>query len=96
MSLVKTLARWYSTVRGLRNSWAAISRLDKPARASRAIWVLGGELVARAGGAPAGGLAGGQQLPAGPLGERLHADGGEHLVCGTQLHPRVGPPALSA
>src|SRR5215472_7142791 len=41
-SLVKTLARWYSTVRGLRNSWAAISGFDRPARASRAIWVSWG------------------------------------------------------
>jgi hypothetical protein len=37
-SLVKTLRRWYWTVRADRNSWAAISGLDRPARASRAIW----------------------------------------------------------
>ena len=37
-SLVKTFPRWYSTVFGLRNSWAAISGLDKPDPASRAIW----------------------------------------------------------
>jgi hypothetical protein len=37
-SLVKTLARWYSTVRGLRNSWAAISGFDRRARARLAIW----------------------------------------------------------
>jgi hypothetical protein len=35
-SLVKTLARWYSTVRGLRNSWAAISGFDMPSRAKPA------------------------------------------------------------
>src|SRR6266852_9647782 len=38
-SLVKTLCRWYSTVRGLMNSWAAISGLDRPSPASQAIWV---------------------------------------------------------
>ena len=37
-SLVKTLRRCHSTVRGDRNSWAAISGLDRPALASRAIW----------------------------------------------------------
>src|SRR5499427_5416331 len=36
-SLGKTLYRWYSTVRGLTNSCAAISRLVAPAAASRAI-----------------------------------------------------------
>jgi len=50
----------------------------------------------RAGGAPAGGLAGGPQLTAGPFGERLHADRVEHLVRGAQLRPRVDPPALAA
>jgi hypothetical protein len=50
----------------------------------------------RGGGAPAGGLAGGPQLAASPLSERLHADRGEHVVRGPQLRPRVGPPPLAA
>ena len=37
-SLVKTLCRWYSMVRRLMKSWAAISGLDRPPPASRAIW----------------------------------------------------------
>ena len=37
-SFVNTLRRCHSTVRTDRNSWAAISGLDRPARASRAIW----------------------------------------------------------
>ena len=37
-SLVKTLCRWYSTVRRLMNRRAAISELDRPSLASRAIW----------------------------------------------------------
>src|SRR5690242_10614344 len=37
-SLPKTLPRWYSTVRGLRNSRVPISGLDRPARAMRTIW----------------------------------------------------------
>src|SRR5690349_14088974 len=32
-SLVKTLCRWYSTVRGPMNSWAAMSGLDRPSPA---------------------------------------------------------------
>src|SRR5262249_17674145 len=42
--------------------------------------LLRGERVARFHGALAGGLAGGGQLAAGPLGESLHADRGEHVV----------------
>ena len=37
-SLVNTLRRWYSTVRGLMNSRAPISGFERPSRASRAIW----------------------------------------------------------
>ena len=36
LSLVNTLRRWKSMVRGLRYSWAAASRLDMPCRTSRA------------------------------------------------------------
>ena len=34
-SLVKTLRRWYSTVRGLMKSWAPISGFVRPSTASR-------------------------------------------------------------
>ena len=96
-SLVKTFCRWYSTVCGLRNSWAAISGLDKPDPGQPGdLGLLGVSSPSRGGGALAGGLAGGQQLAAGPFGERLHADRGEHVVRGAQLRPRVGPPALAA
>ena len=85
-SLVNTLRRCHSTVRADRNSWAPISGFDRPSRASRAICSsCGGELVARLGAALAHLLARGDQLPAGALGERLHADRGEHLVGGAQL-----------
>src|SRR6516164_488098 len=47
-SLVNTLRRCHSTVRGLRNSWAAISGLDRPARASCAICASCGVSVSRA------------------------------------------------
>ena len=40
--------------------------------------------------------AGGQQLAAGALGERLHADGVESVVRGAQLFARVDAPALAA
>jgi len=36
--LVKTLPRWYWTVRAEMNSRAPISGFDRPSRASRAIW----------------------------------------------------------
>ena len=68
------------------------ARLDQP----RDLGLLGGELLVRASGAPAGGLAGGPQLAAGPFGERLHADRVEHVVRGAQLRPRVGPAPLAA
>jgi hypothetical protein len=38
LSLVKTLCRWYWTVRGLMNSRVLISGLDSPSLASRATW----------------------------------------------------------
>ena len=38
LSLVKTLWRWYSTVRGLMNSRAPISEFDSPSRAICATW----------------------------------------------------------
>ena len=50
-SLVKTLPRWYWTVRALMNSCAPISGFDRPSRASRAIWVsCGVSSLARLGG----------------------------------------------
>ena len=57
--------------------------------------LLRGELVARACGARAGGLADGQQLAAGPLREGLHADRSEHVIRSAQLRPRLGPPVLA-
>ena len=78
-SLANTLCRWYSTVRGLMNSWAPISGFESPSRASRAIcasWAVSSSL--RLDRALAGGLAGGQQLARGALGERLGAHRGEH------------------
>ena len=40
-------------------------------------------------------LAGGEQLAAGALRERLHADRDEHLVGGSQLLARILTPALA-
>ena len=37
-SLANTLRRWKSTVRGLRNSWAATSRVGSPRATNRATW----------------------------------------------------------
>ena len=96
-SFVKTLRRWYSTVRGLMNSCAPISGLVWPSAASRAIWAsCGREVVARLGGAPAHGLAGRQQLAAGPLAERLGARAAERVVGESEVLSRVDAPALAA
>ena len=96
-SLANTLPRCHSTVRELRKSRAPISGLDRPSRASPAIWrSWPGELVARVDGALARLLARGQKLAAGALGERLQADRVEHRVGGAQLLARVHAPALAA
>ena len=89
-SLVNTLRRCHSTVRGLMNSCGA----DLGVRQSVAgepgdLRLLRREHVARLDRALAHRLAGGQELAAGALGERLGADAAEHLVGGAQLLARV-------
>ena len=49
-----------------------------------------GGVGAGLGGALTGCLAGGQQLAAGTLGERLHPHGAQHLACDAQLAARLG------
>ena len=84
-------------MRGLRNSRAPISGFDSPSRASRAICrSCGGQIVARLDRPLAHRLAGRQQLTAGALGERLHADRRELVVRGAQLRTRVDPAILAA
>jgi hypothetical protein len=51
--------------------------------------LLGGELAAGLDGAFAGALAGGRQLSARALGERLDPHRREHFVCDAQLLARV-------
>ncbi len=71
----------------------------------RHLGLLGGQRITtglvgtRADGLPdalADGLAGGHQLAAGPLGERLHAHRVQHAVGGAQLLPRVHAAVLPA
>ena len=89
-NLVNTLLRCHSTVRALRKSCAPISGFDKPSRASRAICSSCDVSSSRVSRAPlAYLLAGCEQLAAGALGERLHADRDEHVVGGPQLLTRV-------
>src|SRR3954453_4502557 len=58
--------------------------------------LLTGELVARVRRSLAHLLARRQELAASALGERLHADRLEHLVCGAQLLARIHAAALAA
>ena len=97
-SLVKILRRCHSTVRADRNSWAPISGLVRPSRASRAMSASCGVsvVIGVSTRALAHRLAGGDQLPARALGERRHADRGEHVVGGTQLLARMDAPAFAA
>ena len=70
-SLVNTLFRCYSTVRGLRNSRGADLRVGQPVACQTGdLLLLGGELVARLDRALAHLPTRRQQLVAGALGER--------------------------
>ena len=89
-SLVKTLPKWYWTVRGLRNSREAISGSDRPPAASRAICAYCGQLYRSGDGGLAGSPAGGPQLAAGPANVCFHADVLQHLDSDAQLLAAVG------
>jgi hypothetical protein len=95
-SLVNILRRCHSTVRADRNSRAPISGLVRPSRASPGdVDLLCGQ---RCDGldAFARRLAGGGQLPARALDERLHADLGEHVVGRAQLRAGAHAAVLPA
>src|SRR3954468_3236776 len=62
----------------------------------RDLALLRGQIVASLDGSPPHLLAGGLKLLAGALGERLHADRGQHLVGRAQLVARVDPAVLAA
>jgi hypothetical protein len=62
----------------------------------RDLRLLGGEVVARLGGPPGHGLAGGQQLATGAFGERLGPGETEHLVRSTQLSSGVHAAAVAS
>ena len=95
-SFWKTLRRWYCTVRGLMNSCAPISGLERPSRARRAICASWGvSTSARLVGARAGGLARGRELSTGAIGERLGSGLTEHLVGGSKVLAGVDAPVLA-
>ena len=83
-------------MRGLMNSRAPISGLERPSRASRAIcasWAV--SWSRRLDGPLASRLAGGQQLARRALGERVSPHRREHVVGRAQLLARVEPPTLA-
>ena len=94
-SLAKTLLRWYSTVRKLTNSRVAISGLDSPDRASSAICRSWG-VRSKAGvvDPPLRQLAGGEDRPAGPVGEAVGAHGLEGRLRRREVAARVTPTSL--
>src|SRR4051812_19439426 len=65
-------------------------------REPRDLGLPGGEPARRLDGDLARGLAGGQKLSRGALGELLGAHGGERVVRSAQLLARVHPPTLPA
>jgi hypothetical protein len=83
-------------VRALMDSRLPISGFDSPRGQPRDHGLLGGQLLARLDGAFAGGLAGGLQLAAGSLGERLDAHRIQKVVGGAQLLAGVEAAALAA
>ena len=84
-------------MRGLRNRLRADLRVRQAVAGEPGdLRLLRGQLVARLGAALADRLAGGEQLAAGALGERLDAHLGEHVVRRAQLLAGVDAPALAA
>ena len=91
------MRRWYWTVRGLMKSWAPISGFVSPSRASRAICAsCGGQVAAGLDAAFADGLARGEELAAGPVGERFDAHRRQHVVGGVQLLAGVDAPLFAS
>jgi hypothetical protein len=87
------------------NRRAPISGFDRPLSGQpRDLGLLGSQRFASRAGRRAGGLggaltgclAGGQQLAAGALGERLYPHCAQHLACDAQLVARLGDTALAA
>jgi hypothetical protein len=96
-SFTNTFRRCHSTVRGLRKSCAPISGVRQAvAREPGDLFLLRGELIARVVAALSHVLAGGDQLAARTLGERLHPDADEHVVSRTQLVAGVEAASLAA
>ena len=87
-SLMKTCRRWYSIVRGDRNSCAATSLFDRPSGHEPCdLQLLRGELVARAGIALARAFAGGAKLHPSSVCPRGGAELLEDFERGTELRP---------
>ena len=83
-------------MRGLMNSCAPISGLERPSLASRAMCASWGVSTPRVVlGAPPRGLTRGQELVTGALGKPLGPDVAEHLVGGSKLLARVDAPVLA-
>jgi len=90
-SLVKTMPKWYWTVRGFRNSQEAIFRVGQATGGQPGdLCLLCGQLYRSGDGGLAGSPAGGPKLAAGPADVCFHADVLQHLDGGAQLLAAVG------
>ena len=96
-SLVKTLRRWYLTVRGLMNSRVPISGFESPSRASRAIcasWAVSSSRVSTVRLRTVSPVASSSRRARSANASDAHRR--QHLVGGAQLLARVDAPVLAA
>ena len=91
-SLVKTLRKWYWTVRGLMKSRVPISGFESPSRASRAIWA---SWAVRSPRVSTVRLRTVSPVAKGAVGERFRPHRGEHLVGRPKLLARVDAASLA-
>ena len=96
-SFTKTLRRWYCTVRALMNMPTTDLGVRQPVAGElRDQGSPGRSAPAYPGLSATRGLPGGEELVTGPLCERLHPHGAQHLVGGAQVVTGIGTTAFAS